>query len=163
VRTPCLIAALTVLTLVVSCEGRGDPTIGSCSPIRERYFGDRFDDTFRHFQEFDLETRYRIFICAKRGMPWPGLEFGIEFAEGGAEVGAFLAGKLQDTTYDLTIYDIVVVFALMQSMQTYDATTDPALMTLIEQKVEQLDGALREYGEEYVETIRGGPGTPLPS
>jgi hypothetical protein len=160
------IPALSALILMGSCGGEGgsDPAVGACVPVRERYLlGGRLGDTIRHFGGYDLETRYRIYICANQGT-FPAQHFGLEseFAEGGEDAAHFLAAKLDDATYDLTIYDIVVVFAVMQSMRTYDATTDPALMVLIEQKVSQLEGALRESGEMYLETIRSGPGTPLP-
>jgi hypothetical protein len=160
------IVALSLVIFMVSCGGEGgsDPAVGACVPIRERYLlGGRFGDTVRHFSEYDLETRYRIYICANQGT-FPAQHFGLEseFAEGGEDAARFLAAKLEDATYDLTIYDIVAVFAFMQTRRTYDATTDPALMALIEQKVGHLEGALRESGEMYVETIRGGPGTPLP-
>ena len=150
-----------VLASQVACVP-SNPEISDCGAVRARYLfgGDRFSQTIQQFESFDLETRYRIYICGSQG--YPRRDLADLFAEGGAEAAHFLADKLGETTYRPTIYDIVVVFALMQSMRTFDATSDPAIMTLVERKVSILDGSQREWGERYLQTIRNGPGAPLP-
>lgn len=121
-----------------------------------RYYGEHQGDTYLQFNNYDLETRYRLYICGKQALhaPW-GLE--VPFARGGEEAARFLEQKLEETEHAATIYDIVVVFTTMRELGTFDASVDPALMNLIEQKIGQLDGALREYGERNLQTIRNGP------
>lgn len=155
------IMALGALTVLAGC-GRSDPAVGDCGPVRERYvLGGQLDETIEHFSTYDLETRYRIYMCSNQGiLPHRGLH--TLFAEGGEEAANFLARKLEGSNYDLTIYNIVVVFATMQTMRTFDATTDPVLMELIERKVALLEGAHREWADKYLQTIRNGPGSTLP-
>jgi hypothetical protein len=146
--------------MATSC-GRNDPALGDCGAVRSHY--PAWPD--ERWRSYDLETQYRIYLCANQGvLPHRGGEALV--ADGGAPMAHFLATKLDATNYDLTIENIVVVFAVMQTNRTYDATTDPALMSLLERKVASLtgpgDSALHEYAVLYLQTIRAGPGAPLP-
>lgn len=153
---------LGALVLVTSCL-RHDPAVGNCSALRRAYLSeDRLGETLERFDTYDLETRYRIYICAVQSLHPPLALMTVRFAEGGEEAGHFLAHKLELTTYDLTIFDIVVAFAMMQTNRTFDASLDAALMSLIERKVSLLEGSRREWAERYLQTIRSGPGAPLP-
>jgi hypothetical protein len=153
-------AAIVALIFVSGCL-RSDPAVGSCDDLLRGDRGDREREVHQQFNTYPLETRYRLYICGSQAAhaPW-GLE--VPFAEGGEEAARFLSTKLEETTYDPTILDIVVVFAMMQTMQTFDATTDPHLMQTIEERITLLDGPLRESAELYLQTIRQGPGAPLP-
>ena len=154
-------AALLLMAMIAGSCGRSDPELGNCSAVRAQY-GQVPGDEWTHY---DLDTQYRIYLCNNQGVH-PHKGGGEVLARGGAEMAHFLARKLEATTYDLTIYDIVQVFAAMQTMRTFDATSDPSLMALIERKISPLnrseDRSIREYAERYLQTIRGGPGTPLP-
>ena len=153
-------ATLVCMVVAASC-GRYDPALGDCNAVRSQY------PSFpaERWRTYDFETQYRVYMCANQGVhPHRGGE--TLLAAGGAPMARFLAIKLEATDYDLTIENIITVFAVMQSMRTFDATTDPALMNLLERKVSSLarpeDRSVREWSERYLQTIRAGPGAPLP-
>jgi hypothetical protein len=159
--TPSRAAAIFFMAVMATACGRNDPSVGDCGAVRSQY--PEWPD--ERWRSYDLETQYRIYICANQGvLPHRGGEALI--AAGGAPMAHFLAAKLDATNYDLTIEDIVIVFAVMQTNRTYDATTDPALMALLQRKVASLSGpgdsAVREWSERYLHTIQTGPGAPLP-
>ncbi len=79
------------------------------------------------------------------------------FADGGETAARFLARELEATEYDATVLDIIVVFWMMRQRDTFNASSDPALMELLERKVASLHGAMRENGETYLQEIRDGP------
>lgn len=133
-----------------------DPAVGDCSHLLQDIMGNiratlicsLTTMTWRRATDY---TSVASKLCMA---PW-GLE--VPFARGGEEAARFLEQKLEETEHAATIYDIVVVFTTMRELGTFDASVDPALMNLIEQKIGQLDGALREYGERNLQTIRNGP------
>lgn len=156
------LTAVSVAAVFLASCSRPDPAVGNCRAVRNEYLGARQDETWERFNTYDLETRYRIYICNSQGPVHPGVSFSWNFAQGGEEVAQFLADQLEATNYEATIYDIVVVFAMMQSLSTFDATQDPEMMALLEHKVAQLAGPRRASGERYLQTIRDGPGAQLP-
>lgn len=150
------VVPLFALAVLIGCF-RPDPVVGDCDALlRGDRNGEREAQVIRDFNTYPLEARYRLYICGSQnahpswGLEWP-------FAEGGEEAARFLTRKLEATEYDATISDIIVVFWAMRQRGTFDASTDPALMSLIDRKVASLDGALRNYGETYVREIRDGP------
>jgi hypothetical protein len=146
---------LAALALVAGCFRR-DPAVGDCGALLRGDRGAREQQVIEEFNTYPLETRYRLYICGSQAAhtPW-GLEE--PFAEGGEEAARFLERKLEATEYDATISDIIAVFWIMRQRGTFDATSDPALMALLERKVASLDGAMRENGEWYLQGIRDGP------
>lgn len=153
-----LIAALAALAVVFGCS-QSDPAVGDCDALLRGDRGERESQVHQQFNSYPLETQYRFYICGSQAAhpPW-GLER--QLAQGGAEAARFLARELNATDYHPTILDIVVAFAAMRDAGTFDATTDPALMALLERKVAQLnapqDRSLRQSAEMCMHTIRSG-------
>ncbi|MFO1018809.1 MAG: hypothetical protein U1E03_14530 [Hyphomonadaceae bacterium] len=151
---------LILIAGISSCAGGADPALGDCRAVRAQYSLDA-----NAWHAYDFETQYRIYMCANQDvLPHRGGE--TLLADEGADMAHFLARKLDATNYDLTIHEIVAIFAVMQTRRTFDATADPALMALLDRKVASLtgpgDGAIRESAEHLLKTIQGGPGAPLP-
>lgn len=149
------VVSLVALTLVASCF-RPDPAVGDCGALLRGDRGERERQVSEEFNSYPLETRYRFYICGRQAAhaPW---SLSWEFAEGGEEAARFLQRKLEATEYDLTIHDIVAVFWMMRQRGTFDASSDPALMDLLERKVATLDEVSRAYDERYLQEIRDGP------
>jgi hypothetical protein len=152
--------AATLLLLLAGCGARTDPVVGDCSRVWSGHLrgaGDRAE-TLRDFANYDLETQYGLYICARQ-FPHPPLLLESSFARSGAEGARFLRRRLVQTSFDLTTRDIVAVFEEMHHQGTYDVLGDAALMEILQRKVAGMrSAAWREVTQANLDQIRHGRG-----
>lgn len=155
-----LLVALVALTFASGCL-QPDPAVGDCDALLRGDRGERERQVAQEFNSYPLETRYRLYICGRQAAhaPWA---LQVPFAEGGEDAARFLEHKLESTDYDATVLDILIAFWTMRQIGSFDASSDPALMQLLEQRVTNLDGAMRESGEKYLQEIRDGSAARTP-
>lgn len=132
-----IVIIFAALLCVASCSVTGRK-VGKfdCSDLTEIIYGEkslqyRIDD----FSNYDVEKQYAIFICGNQFVHPPMMYLAELFAKEGDKVVGFLKIKLLETKDDLTIRDVVFVFAEMSRLGTYNVNKDEELMCLISERV----------------------------
>ena len=80
------------------------------------------------FSSFDPERQYAIFVCGNQTREPPSIHLATPYAKEGSAIVGFLKAKLKAARGDMTIRDIMLVFAEMSRLRTYDVAGDGDLM-----------------------------------
>jgi hypothetical protein len=102
------------------------------------------------FSSLDIETQYSVYLCGVRSYHPPLLYLVIPFASQGRPVAELLKLKLAQATDDLTIRDIIVVFAEMHRQRSYIIDPNDDLRALLKSKVASMKDA---YWKQNCEQI----------
>ena len=120
-----IVSAVGMTLLVFSCTCGGVPNEFFLMPAEQRN---------AEFQKYDIETQYKIYICGQQREP-PMLELVSPFAREGGHIVPLLKAKLENTSNDSTIEDIVYLFKEMNNLGTYNVAADKPLMEELRSKV----------------------------
>ena len=103
----------------------------SCSKYRDTFFSKPTTVQMAEFDSLTVENQYAVFICGNQVREPPSIHLATPFAKEGAAVVGFLKAKLTNADGDLTIRDILLVFAEMSRQRTYNVAGDGDLMRVI--------------------------------
>ena len=109
------------------------------------------------FAEYSFDQRYAIYLYGNQVQHPPALYLTDAFAAGGQEIVAPLSARLAASEYEVTTRDLVMVFAAMQRLKTYDVAQDEPLMRqLTEATARMREADWKEIVERELATIRSG-------
>ena len=113
-----------------------DPAIDrQCSKLATTFFRLPSKTQLEEFSRSGLEEQYTLLICGNQAIHPPALQLARALALRGATAVTFLKDKLAQAQGDLTVRDIVAVFAEMRRNHTYDVAADEDLRRLIDRRV----------------------------
>jgi hypothetical protein len=113
-------------------------------------------DRISMFNSYDLNSRYNIYVCGNQFVHPPAIYLASTFASKGADIVSFLKEKLLQSDDDLTVRDIILVFAEMTRLNTYAVSKDFSLMNLINKKLNGMrDAGWKEIVQRNVSEIDG--------
>jgi hypothetical protein len=113
-----------------------------CTNLAYSFFRLPLQEQIEEFRKRDAEDQYPMLICGNQAIHPPAQYLIRPLAQEGQPAAAFLKKKLLTATDDLTIRDIIMVFAEMNRSRTYDVINDRDLMTLIQSRA----GAMKDPG-----------------
>lgn len=114
------------------------------------------DEQERQFSKYSLEEQYDIFIFGNQVVHPPATYLARQFAKQGPVIVPFLKDKLKAAQDEVTIRDIVLVFSRLAQLKLYDISNDNELMTLLDQRVNNMHGIWKDTTLEMVTKIRAG-------
>jgi hypothetical protein len=137
------IIAIFVVEAILPLSTASSSTTGKkvgdyyCADLTDLIYGEnslqyRMDD----FGNYDVDKQYAIFICGNQFVHPPMMYLAELLAKEGDKIVGFLKTKLREAGDDLTIRDLVRVFADMNRLKTYDVASDEELMRLISERLE---------------------------
>ena len=138
---------LLLQALGITFLAAAEPDRRTCQRLARTYFKMPLRQTITEFTSHTLPEQYAIYICGNQYMHPPALHLAAPFASEGASAAALLHTKLAVASDDLTIRDIVRVFAEMKRLHSYDVASDRELMSLMERKSKAVSSA---YWRNYV-------------
>lgn len=143
---------------VAGCLRHVDPAAGNCQSVVEAYLhGETQANTINRFASLELETQYRVYLCANQYMHPPILGLDRRFAAQGDRAATFLIDKLLATDHDATVGNIVMVFEEMSYMRSYDVRDDATLMQVLRWKTGRIhDPTMRALALNRLYRIRNG-------
>jgi len=142
-----------ILSLVLfSCE-LYFPHIKPSKMVSE-FFRMSTNEQIKHFNDYNLDEQYELFIFGNQVVHPPAIYLADLLAEQGPGIIPFLTAKLQATQDEITIRDIMTVFEYMAQRKVYDFTQDTELITLMEQRVNKMDGLWKGTALEMLSNIR---------
>jgi len=113
------------------------------------------EDRKKMFSSFDIETQYNVYICGVQSYHPPMLYLAIPFASQGKPVADLLKVKLARASDDLTIHDIIVVFAEMNRQKSYMIEANKDLHVLLKSKVAAMkDPHWKQSSEQMLAKMR---------
>lgn len=156
-RTKIVTLSSILFLTLATCDGTSKK-VGEyhCSELIETIYG-KESLQFRpnDFSNYDIDKQYALFICGNQYVHPPMTYLAELFAKEGDKVVDFLKGKLVVAKDDLTIRDLVLVFAEMTRLRTYDVAKDERLMHLISERLEGMkDPEWRRITEEMAARIK---------
>lgn len=158
VRAGILTAASLALLLslgVAGCWGGRNVRGFDCAELANTFFRKPLRITISEFSDYDVDKQYAIYICGNQYMHPPMIHLAEPFAKQGEKVVDFLKARLLEADDDLTIRDIVLVFAEMNRQESYDVPGDSDLMRVLEEKVRSMkDPFWRQLSEQKLNRIR---------
>ncbi len=110
----------------------------------------------RQFKNYSLEEQYEIFEFGSHVVHPPAIYLDSPFAEQGAVIVPFLKKKLEATKNELEILDITQIFSRVARLKLYDFTKDTDLMTLLDKKVNNMQGIWKDVAPKYLSEIKSG-------
>lgn len=156
IRVDWSLACAAMLMLVSSCTpANEDLSSLECSKLNKTFFSKPTTVQMAEFGSHDVESQYAVFICGNQVREPPSIHLATPFAREGEAVVGFLKAKLAAARGDLTIRDILLIFAEMARHKIYDVAGDADLMRVIESGVSRMkDDFWRQHGEQSLSEIR---------
>lgn len=152
------VASFIVLLSFVAagCSGANNHIQGyDCPELAKTFFRKSLRTTIAEFRDFDVDKQYAIYICGNQFVHPPMIHLAEPFARGGEKVANYLKIRLLETTNDLTVRDIILVFAEMSRQKTYDVAGDSNLMEILLEKVSSMkDPDWRQMSDNNLNQIR---------
>ena len=99
-----------------------------CDELARTFFRQPLEIQVTEFARRELNDQYALFICGNQFMRPPAQYLAEPFARRGGEIVTFLRLKLAQAQNDLTIRDIVLVFAEMNRQKSYPVWKDADLV-----------------------------------
>jgi len=146
--------ALMVALISTSCTS-SDGVMSDKTPVKLRQvFVAPIDQQLETFPSYDFETQYRLYIYGNQKVEPPALYLIRPFAAEGATIVEPLQRRFVMASDEATIRDIVLVFADMKHLGSYDVTGDKALMDMMWQRVGRMkDEFWREFCERELRSL----------
>lgn len=133
------LALITATLLVAGCSFAASSRLrATCDPWLNTFYQKPLRERIATFDSYDLKNQYQIFICGNQVIHPPAIYLAEPFAKQGAAAVPLLKAKLTQADDDLTIRDIVLVFAEMQRQRSYNVPKDAGLVKLITEKVKEM-------------------------
>ncbi|WP_157798683.1 hypothetical protein [Dyella ginsengisoli] len=126
----------------------------TCDPWLDTFYKKPLRERIDTFDSYDLGSQYQIFICGNQVIHPPAIYLAESFAKEGGGAVPLLKTKLVQADDDLTVRDIVLVFAEMQRQRSYDVSKDADLVRLIVEKVNGIhDPEWKAIAQENLDKI----------
>ena len=122
------LGALSLAWLAGCTVASGTRETSKCQELATTFFRQPFETRITDFTRRELLDQYTIFICGNQFMHPPAQYLAEPFASRGGEIVPFLKEKLAQAQDDLTVRDIVLVFAEMGRQRSYDVSKDVDLI-----------------------------------
>lgn len=113
-------------------------------------------EQIKQFKNYGLEEQYEIFEFGNRVVHPPATYLDSPFAEQGPVIVPFLKMKLEATKDEATIRDIALIFSEVARLKLYDFSKDTELMTLLNQKVNNMQGMWKDITLKFLSKIQSG-------
>lgn len=156
-NTPLRLTVVAALFFVAGCSFATDSHLrNACGPWLGTFYQKPLKERIAAFESYGLENQYQIFICGNQVIHPPAIYLAEPFAKQGGAVVPLLKLKLEHADDDLTIRDIVLVFAEMHRQRSYDFSKDTGVVKLMTKKVNGMhDPDWRAIAQGNVDTILG--------
>jgi hypothetical protein len=118
------LGTLAVAWLAGCTVASGSRETSNCQELATTFFRQPFETRITDFTHRELLDQYTIFICGNQFMHPPAQYLAEPFARRGGEIVPFLKEKLAQAQDDLTVRDIVLVFAEMGRQRSYAVSKD---------------------------------------
>jgi len=132
----------------------------ACASRRLEYdfFRGHLGDGVERLRHYALPDQYRIFRYGNDQIEPPVIELARPIAERGSTAVPFLRGQLANSTDDLTTRDLLLIFATMVRLDTYDVQGDHELMMQLQTKVTQMrHPEWKRVAEHMLQRIKRNP------
>ena len=113
-------------------------------------------ERIRQFKNYNLEEQYELFLFGNQVVHPPATYLDSPFAEQGPIVVPFLKMKLEATKDEATIRDIALIFSEVARLKLYDFSKDAELMSLLNQKVNNMQGIWKNSTLKFLSEIQSG-------
>ena len=113
-------------------------------------------ERIRQFKNYNLEEQYELFIFGNQVIHPPATYLDSPFAEQGPIVVPFLKMKLEATENEATIRDVALIFSEVARLKLYDFSKDAELMSLLNQKVNNMQGIWKNSALKFLSEIQSG-------
>jgi hypothetical protein len=161
IKTAVIIAFFVMEAIVLpgsaNCSSAGTKVGGYyCSDLTSIIYGEKSLQHREHeFSKYDVGKQYAIFICGNQYVHPPMMYLAELLAKEGGKVVAFLKMKLLAVKDDLTVRDLIFVFAEMNRLKTYNVAADHELMNLIVERLEGMkDPDWKQIAGQMVDEIK---------
>lgn len=108
----------------------------------------------RQFTNHSLDEQYELFIFGNQVVHPPATYLAYLFAKQGPRIVPLLKFKLKTTQDEVTVRDIVLVFAWLARLKLYDYPEDPELTNLLDRKANDMHGIWKNTTLEMISEIR---------
>ncbi len=136
---------------LAGCFGVVDPQV-NCASLGKNF---SYIDAGRDFAALPTEKQYIVYICANQKVHPPMGHLATLFANEGPDVVPFLVRKMEETTTEVTVIDILEVFEAMQNNSSYGVARDKKLLAAIEARIARMsDPLLKPVAKEILAEIR---------
>lgn len=153
-RGVLFVALSTAIVGCASAYKNEDSLLFDCATYSGTFFNKSTSEQINSFGDLDTHTQYEVFICGNQMREPPALHLIKPFANEGASVVGYLESKLSNSHGELTINDIISIFAQMSRDGSYDIAGDKGLMKTINSAVSRLSHPYwKERGERLVNEI----------
>jgi hypothetical protein len=106
--------------------------------VVDAFYAKSVKDRIETFSRYSFDEQYAIYLYGNQIQHPPALYLADPFAAEGKGVVDALAKRLAGTSDDLTIRDLVIVFAAMNRQKTYDVRGDGRLRKLVTESVQRM-------------------------
>lgn len=144
--------------MLIGCVSDPQPT----KMVEDFYRIPSASEQMRQFKQHSLEEQYELYMFGNRVVHPPAIYLKKPFAEQGPVIVPFLKTKLDGTTDEKTIRDIVVIFEELAYLKQYDFVEHPALLELLERKAHGMTGPWKDYTLEKISQIKTAAHRPSP-
>jgi hypothetical protein len=113
-------------------------------------------EQIKQFKNYSLEEQYEIFEFGNQVVHPPAIYLAYPFAQQGAAIIPFLRKKLETEKDEARIRDIALIFARVAGLKLYDFSKDIELMSLLNQKVNNMQGMWKGVTLKFLSEIQSG-------
>lgn len=134
------IFAFCVLSLVLAACSLATVTLSNNSrqELIDHFFEQPLKEQIASFPRYEFEDQYSIYIYGNQVRHPPAIYLAEPFAQKGESIVKGLSSHLERADDDLTVRDIVLVFAEMNRQGTYSVRKNMPLMQLIVKSVAKM-------------------------
>jgi hypothetical protein len=143
---------LALIVLLVGCTSNA----GGVQPSKmvSDFYHLSTSEQMRKFENHTLDEQYELYIFGNKVVHPPATYLAEPFARQGAKVVPFLSEKLKAEKDEARIRDIVLVFAEMARLNLYDFSQDTELMSLLNQKINNMQGMWKDVTLKFLSEIQ---------
>jgi hypothetical protein len=134
-----VVVACTVSSVLSGCRPHAEG-VKESSAIRHFFREMSPNDQAREFKNYSLDEQYNLYIWGNQVVHPPTLFLAKPFAQQGAKIVPFLTQKLESAKEEATVRDITAVFRELADLESYDFSTNPELMHLLDTKANAMQG-----------------------
>jgi hypothetical protein len=158
IRICKLSLGIAVVLFLSGCKAEIDQNAWSSQQeVVDQFYSKPVKERVATFEEYSFDQRYAIYLYGNQVQHPPALYLTDTFAAGGQEIVAPLSARLAASEYEVTTRDLVMVFAAMHRLKTYDVAKDEALMRqLTEATARMRETDWKKIVARELATIRSG-------
>ena len=143
---------LALLLLLVGCASNA----GDAQPSKmvSDFYHLSTAEQMGQFKNHTLDEQYELYIFGNKVVHPPATYLAEPFARQGAKAVPFLKAKLEVEKDEARIRDVVLVFTEMARLNIYDFSRDTELMSLLNQKVNNMQGMWKDVTLKFLSEIK---------